>query len=239
LPALRRAGLIGRMRFTSLCLFMARCIVPLRLWACEIALVLAVDVSGSVDAKEYDLQMRGLALALRDGAVSEALVSSRAQVALVQWTGSSRQQVALPWREIRSFADTEALAVAVTEAPRAWRHFSTAIGEALRASAKLFDQVPQCARHVIDLSGDGYSNEGPNPASIKPALVAQGITVNALAIEGAVDDLTAYFFENVIVGHGAFVATAKGYPDYPDRIRQKLLRELVEQTAVTKPDLGR
>jgi hypothetical protein len=109
---------------------MALCIVPLRLWACEIALVLAVDVSGSVDAKEYDLQMRGLALALRDGAVSEALVSSRAQVALVQWTGSSRQQVALPWREIRSFADTEALAVAVTEAPRAWRHFSTAIGAA-------------------------------------------------------------------------------------------------------------
>lgn len=214
-----------------LALTMATCLAPLRLAACEVALVLAVDVSGSVDPQEYDIQMQGLALALRDGAVSEALVRGGAHVALLQWTGSSRQQVTLPWREIRSFDDSDALADEIAGAPRAWRNYSTAIGEALRVAADLFDEVPQCRRHVIDLSGDGLSNEGPEPASQRARLTARGITVNALAIEGAEDDLTAYFYENVIMGTGAFVATAAGYDDYPDRIRQKLLREVTKQTS--------
>lgn len=225
---------------------LALCLLPLRLAACEIALVMAVDVSGSVDPQEYDIQMRGLAAALRDGAVAGALAEGRAQVALVQWSGSSRQQVTLPWREIASFADAEALAAEVEQAPRAWRHFSTAIGEALRAAAALFAQVPDCRRRVIDLSGDGASNEGPEPAGQKPALTALGIVVNALAIEGqeldvtalsvqGVDpDLTGYYFENVIHGPGAFVATAKSFADYPDRIRQKLLREITRQTAAAQ-----
>ncbi|SMX47283.1 DUF1194 domain-containing protein [Maliponia aquimaris] len=207
------------------------CLLPLRLAACEIALVLAVDVSGSVDVQEYDIQMQGLAAALRDGAVVGALVEGRARVALLQWTGNSRQQVTLPWREIASFAEAEALARDIETAPRAWRHFSTAIGEALRAAIALFAEVPDCRRRVIDLSGDGLSNEGPEPATLKPALGAQGIVVNALAIEGAEADLTAYFYENVIHGPGAFVATANGYADYPRRIRQKLLREITKQTA--------
>ncbi|MBV7396245.1 DUF1194 domain-containing protein [Mameliella sediminis] len=205
---------------------------PLRVHACEVALVLAVDVSGSVDAQEYDIQMQGLAHALRDSAVSEALVRGKARLALVQWTGSSRQQVTLDWQEIRSFADTDAFADRVATAPRAWRHYSTAIGEALRASAGLFEGAQACRRRVIDISGDGTSNEGPEPAMLKPQLAALGITVNALVIEGAEDkDLTGYFYENVITGPGAFVATATGYADYPDRIRQKLLRELTRQTA--------
>lgn len=210
---------------------LAACVLPARLMACEIALVLAVDVSGSVDAQEYDIQMQGLALALRDGAVAEALVRGKARVALVQWTGSTRQQVTIPWREIRDFDAAGALAAEIAVTPRAWRHFSTAIGEALRTSAALFDQLPDCRRRVIDLSGDGYSNEGPDPATLKPHLRARNITVNALAIEGAEEDLTGYFYENVIAGPGAFVATANGYADYPDRIRQKLLRELTRQTA--------
>ncbi|WP_323770500.1 DUF1194 domain-containing protein [Antarctobacter sp.] len=205
---------------------------PTQLMACEVALVLAVDVSGSVDAQEYDIQMQGLAAALRDSAVAEALIRGRAQVALVQWTGSSRQQVTLPWREVRSFAETRALADEIANAPRAWRHFSTAIGEALRVSTLLFDTVPNCRRRVIDLSGDGLSNEGLPPDKLRSLLGARGIIVNALAIEGAAEhDLTAYFFENVIFGPGAFVATASSYAEYPDRIRQKLLRELTKQTA--------
>ncbi|MGP6088161.1 DUF1194 domain-containing protein [Antarctobacter jejuensis] len=206
---------------------------PMRLAACEVALVLAVDVSGSVDPHEYRIQMQGLATALRDSAVAEALVRGKARVSLVQWTGSSRQQVTIPWREIGGFKDTEALAAEIAAAPRAWRHFSTAIGEALRTSATLFQTTPQCRRRVIDLSGDGLSNEGPEPQSLKPLLRALNITVNALAIEGAEHDLTGYFYENVITGPGAFVATADGYADYPDRIRQKLLRELTRQTAST------
>lgn len=218
-----------------LCLVIAFCLLPARLIACEVALVLSVDVSGSVDTQEYDIQMQGVAQALRDSAVAEALIRGRAQVALVQWTGSSRQQVTLPWREVRSFADTRALADEVANAPRAWRHYSTAIGEALRVSANLFDSVPHCLRRVIDLSGDGVSNEGVPPAVLRADFGQRGIIVNALAIEGAqAGDLTAYFFENVIVGSGAFVATANSYAEYPDRIRQKLLRELTKQTAGTQ-----
>lgn len=198
--------------------------------------MLAVDVSGSVDHREYAIQMQGLALALRDGAVSEALVRARAQVALVQWTGASRQQVTLPWREIAGFDASDRLARDIAEAPRAWRNFSTAVGEALEASADLFAQVPHCERRVIDLSGDGISNEGPDPINSRARLTRERITVNALAIEGEEDDLTGYFFENVIWGPGAFVATANGFEDYPPRIRQKLLRELTRQTARGGPE---
>lgn len=212
---------------------LAVCLLPMRLAACEVALVLAVDVSGSVDVQEYRIQMQGLAAALRDGAVAEALVRGKVRVSLVQWTGSSRQQVTIPWRKIAGFNDTETLAAEIAASPRAWRHFSTAIGEALGASAALFGDTPDCRRHVIDLSGDGVSNEGPDPATVKPDLRSLNVTVNALAIEGTEDDLTAYFYENVITGPGAFVATANGYADYPDRIRQKLLRELTRQTADT------
>jgi Ca-activated chloride channel family protein len=84
---------------------------------------------------------------------------------------------------------------------------------------------------VIDLSGDGPSNEGPSPPSAKPQLSALGVTVNALAIEESEPDLTAYFYENVIHGEGAFVITASGFEDYPDRIRRKLMRETTRQTA--------
>jgi Ca-activated chloride channel family protein len=212
---------------TAFCL----CLLPIQVVACDTALVLAVDVSGSVDQREYRIQMDGLAEALADGVIAEALVGSRAQVALVQWTGSGRQEVTLPWREMTGFSAIETLRQEITIAPRAWRHFSTAIGEALMTSAALFEQVPLCSRRIIDVSGDGVSNEGLLPKQTHAALSRMGVTVIALAIEGADDDLTGYFYENVILGEGAFVTTADGYLQYPDKIRQKLLRELIFQSA--------
>lgn len=197
--------------------------------ACELALALAVDVSGSVDAREYRLQMDGLATALRDPVISEALVRGNSRLMLVQWTGSSRQQVTLDWTEIDSFAALDRFADAVQNDPRVWRNFSTAIGEALAVAMDSFDAVPDCRRRLIDLSGDGASNEGIEPASLHGELQARGITVNAIAIEQSVPDLTAYFYENVIVGEGAFVVTAAGFADYPSRIRRKLLREVTQQ----------
>ena len=109
--------------------------------ACDLALALAVDVSGSVDASEYATQMQGLALALRDGVIAETLVRAQARVALVQWTGSSRQDTTLPWVAITSHADVEDFAARVAAAPRVWRNFSTAIGEALQHTAREFDAV--------------------------------------------------------------------------------------------------
>lgn len=213
-------------------------LAPVQAPACDLALALAVDVSGSVDPMEYRIQMQGLANALRDGVVSEALVRAEAAVMLVQWTGTSRQEVTLPWTRIRSFEEADAFAAQVEAAPRRWRNFSTAIGDALSFVVSQWDGAPDCARRVIDVSGDGVSNEGRTPAGMRATLTEKGITVNALAIEESESGLTDYFFENLIWGEGAFVVTANTFEDYPDRIRQKLLREVTAQVSSLSRDEG-
>lgn len=199
--------------------------------ACGIALALAVDVSGSVDDAEYALQMGGLAAALRDGLVADALVAEEARVTLVQWSGQSRQVVSVPWRALRSVADAETLARDVDQTPRAWRNFSTGIGEVMAFSANLFADVPDCRRRVIDISGDGRSNEGAAPQDLRDALAGAGFVINGLAIETDEDNLTGYYRDNVIAGENAFVLTATGFADYPDKIRRKLIREVTKQVA--------
>ena len=204
---------------------------PFQLSACDLALLFAVDVSGSVDQSEFETQMNGLAAGLRDGVVSESLVQAKAALSLVQWTGASRQALILDWKRINSFPDIVEFADQISRAPREWRNFSTAIGEALIFSGDVFDDVADCGRRVIDVSGDGVSNEGIAPTRVHGSLNKLNITVNALVIEGEESDLTAYYWENVITGEGAFVETANGYSEYPIRMRQKLLREITKQLA--------
>jgi len=201
--------------------------------ACEVALVLAVDVSGSVDPGEYDIQMGGLATALRDPSVSEALVASQAHVMLIQWTGSDRQAVSVDWTEMARFDDVFALANQIETAPRLWRNFSTAIGEAIELALVAFDdpRVDHCQRKVIDVSGDGPSNEGVSPTVPRAQAAARNVTINALAIESREAGLADYFRDNVIVGDGAFAMRAATFADYPDRIRVKLIREITKQVA--------
>lgn len=196
--------------------------------ACDVALLLTVDVSGSINANEYRLQMDGLAQALDDSAVAEALVRAQAQVALFQWSGSSRQELTIPWRQMTDFDAVEALVDTVRQAKRPWRHFSTAIGDMLIAATPLMEQV-DCKRYVIDVSGDGVSNEGSEPDEPRNTLVVAGVRINALAILGATDDdLAGYFHRHVIGGLNAFVYEATGYEDYPRAIRRKLLDEITE-----------
>ncbi|NNK77783.1 MAG: DUF1194 domain-containing protein [Litoreibacter sp.] len=199
--------------------------------ACEVALVLAVDISGSISTEEYRLQMDGLAEALRDPTVSDALVETRATLSLMQWTGSSRQTFSIPWTQITTRADVAELAERVVAVKRAWLNYSTAIGEALLTAASRFAEVPECERNVIDVSGDGYSNEGDEPGYVRDFLASNGVTINGLAIEGAVEDLTSYFRSEVIGGPGAFVLTSRGYEDYPRAIRRKLLTEITKPSS--------
>ena len=112
---------------------------------------------------------------------------------LVQWTGSTRQQVTVPWTSLDSFVTLDAFANKVQTNPRLWRNFSTAIGEALAFSMAEFKTVSDCKRHLIDLSGDGVSNEGIEPASLRPKLRQAQIVVNAIAIVESEPDLTAIF----------------------------------------------
>ena len=204
--------------------------------ACETALVLAIDVSGSVDPGEYRLQMDGLAAALRDSTVRDAMIAAEARVAVLQWSGSSRQRVMVPWIAMTDETRVEALATQVETAPRAFRHYSTAIGEALRTAAGMLGEIAgDCERQVVDVSGDGENNEGVEVRRMRDALVRGGVTVNGLAIDIGGEGLTAYFHRNVIGGPGAFVLTAKNFEDYPRAIRRKLLRELTDKVVSIDP----
>lgn len=212
-------------------LFIFLLLVPLPLRACGLALLLAVDVSGSVDRDEYAIQMLGLADALRDGIVADALVSQQASVGLLQWTGATRQHLSIPWTSMHSHSEVLVFANRIEAEPRAWRNYSTALGEALEASLTALASVGHCGRKVVDVSGDGVSNEGVEPSITRNQLNRAGVTVNAIAIETDDTDLTAYFFENVITGEGAFVFSANGFEDYPEKIRKKLQRETTERTS--------
>ena len=204
--------------------------------ACETALVLAIDVSGSVDPGEYRLQMDGLAAALRDSTVRDAMIAAEARVAVLQWSGSSRQRVMVPWIAMTDETRVEALATQVETAPRAFRHYSTAIGEALRTAAGMLGEIAgDCERQVVDVSGDGENNEGVEVGRMRDALVRGGVTVNGLAIDIGGEGLTAYFHRNVIGGPGAFVLTARDFEDYPRAIRRKLLRELTDKVVDAEP----
>ena len=197
--------------------------------ACEFALLLAVDVSGSVDREEYAIQMTGLAEGLNDPVVSETLVQARAKVAIVQWTGTSRQELSVPWTQVTSFAQVRALSDRVANLDRPWRNYATAIGEAQAFALHHLKDVRDCKRRVVDISGDGISNEGIEPTQMRDLFREANIQVNALAIEGAAEDLTGYYFENLISGPGAFVVTAQGYKDFPEKMRTKLRRETTMQ----------
>ena len=208
----------------TLVLFLAA--LPAR--GCDVALALTIDVSGSINADEYRLQMEGLAAALEDGAVVDALVGAKARVAVIQWSGSSRQEVTVPWTDLLRPGDVAVLAAQVRAAERPWQHFSTAIGDMLTIAGTMMETV-DCKRKVIDISGDGFSNEGIEPSVMRDALVARGVDINALAIVNATAPLLAdYFRDHVIGGPNAFVYTATGFSDYPRAIRRKLLDEVTE-----------
>ena len=208
--------------------------------ACELALVLAIDISGSVDTQEYRIQMDGLAAALNDSTVQDALLDSKAQIAVLHWTGASRQVLISNWRQMNERADVVEVGKIVSDAPREYRHFSTAIGDALIVSADLLGQLGNsCKRKVIDVSGDGPSNEGADVSVVRDSLVRGGVQINGLAIETTEDTLTNYYRNKVIGGPGAFVLTAKTFDDYPRAIRRKLLREITKPVVEAPRPKGR
>ena len=196
--------------------------------ACEVALLLAVDVSGSISGDEYIMQMQGLADAMLNPDVTEALVIGQDKVALLHWSGLHNQRVSLPWQSLRTAQDVQALAATIRTIKRPQDHTDTAIGAALFVALTLFP-VPDCKRSVIDLSGDGAENAGTSLPEARAAVAAQGITINGIAIEneGAFSRMTDYFRQSVITLDG-FVITAQSINDYPRAIKAKLLRELIK-----------
>lgn len=215
------------MRRLALALMLA--LLPGPSGACALQLILAVDVSGSIDSREFDLQTDGLAEAFESPSLASAVkeLPGGMLVILTHWSGSTRQRAMTRWHRLTDAASLVALATEIRGAGRAWRNFSTAIGDALAHAGELSRTAPEpCKRRVIDVSGDGVSNEGQAPGPVSAALAAQGFTVNGLVIRGADPDPVSHYRTEVIAGPGAFVEVADGFEDYPRAILRKLLREI-------------
>lgn len=225
----------------KLALAVALLALPLAVEAkCRQALALGLDVSGSVDAVEYDLQLRGVAKALRQQSVQDAFLAfpdAPVRLYIYEWSGLFSQTEIVPWVEITN-ADTLADIASFLETPEARpRQAETAVGIAMLYGAKALSIQSECFRRTLDISSDGKSNTGPAPADLQRDPMLEGLTINALVIglrapvsdvprSDTVAELSRYFRSDVIRGPDAFVEVAFGYQDYARAIEQKLLREL-------------
>jgi len=195
---------------------------------CRLALVLGLDVSASVDAAEYRLQVEGLAASLIHPSVVEAALSGNGPVALsiYEWSGRFQQDVLIDWTLIHSEADLTTIAERVLRATRSHEDFPTAIGYALGFAATHLERAPPCLFRTVDISGDGQNNDGFPPSAAYEHFPFDGVTVNGLAIGGASRGIEDYYLAEVIHGPGAFVEYARNHDDFEEVMRRKLEREL-------------
>ena len=209
--------------------FLAALLCPSPALACALELILATDVSGSIDQREFALQAGGMAEAFANERLIAAIEAQAGGVLVThtQWSGASRQRQVIPWRLLSDRSSILAFSEELHQTGRVWRNFSTAIGEALVHAGGVSAGAPQrCARRVIDVSGDGVSNEGRPPSAEAQRLAELGYTINGLVIRGAAPDPVAHFETEVIAGPGAFIETADSFEDYPEAFLRKLLREV-------------
>jgi Ca-activated chloride channel family protein len=196
--------------------------------ACETALLLSIDVSGSIDRGDYLLQTEGLAAALTDPEVADALVRGQVALAVVQWSGVDQQRLVLPWQRMLEPGAVDRFADSAAGMPRSFKGSDTAVGEAIRFALAQFAPVGDCRHLVIDISGDGQENAGFTDAKARSEAVAAGVAINAIAIEeaGPAFPITNYY-RGWVITPGGFVVSARGLADYAATLRMKLLRELV------------
>ncbi len=196
-------------------------------FACDTALVLAIDVSNSIDTGEYRIQTDGLADALTDAEVVDALVQGQVMLTVVQWSGADRQIVAIPWTQIKTALDADKMALQARLMERAFVLSDTAPAEAIYFSLALFDDVPDCTRQVIDVSGDGTPNGGTDVPTARNIAERAGVTINGIAIESMGLAITG-FFKSAVITRDGFTMTARTHREYPQAIRDKILREVAK-----------
>lgn len=195
---------------------------------CSLALAFALDISTSVDDTEYELQRAGLAAALQDAEVRTAIFGNVSPVMLMayEWSGSNQQEVIAPWGIIANDADLSRFVEQVMGHTRKHNEFPTALGAAIGYGATMLQRASSCARHVLDVSGDGANNHGYPPDSAYRHFPVAGITVNGLVIDTGDASVVDYYLDTVIHGPGAFVEIALGFEDYEEAMKRKLLREI-------------
>jgi hypothetical protein len=211
----------------------------------DLLLVLAADVSRSVDDDKFKLQREGYAAAIVDPRVVRAMTggpNGRIALVFVEWASEWEQRVVIDWTVIAGEADARAVSDRVRMAERSYRG-RTSISAAIDFSMTLLARSTfQANRQIIDISGDGTNNSGREVTAARDEAVAKGATINGLVILSEVPlatnpththppgGLTAYYENNVIGGPGAFVLEAAGFETFGQLIISKLVKEIAALT---------
>ncbi len=204
----------------------------------DVELILAVDVSRSMDSDEILLQREGYKAALQHPKVLHAIRSGlhrRIAVTYIEWADSGRAKVTVPWMIIDSAESARAFSDALSKSELV-RMRRTSIGDALVFAADQFDNNLYTGnRRVIDISGDGRSNSGLSLAAARQLVVSRGITINGLPIllkrnlsysTGKSSRIDVYYEDCVIGGPGAFIVPVKALDEFIDAIRKKIILEV-------------
>ncbi len=239
----RRASLRGALGFgacLALGLFPSAAPAGVRT-AVALELVLALDISASVDSDEFALQLNGIAAAFRDPGIIAAIEKSAPggiAVAIIEWSEPQSTKVVVPFQQLVDARTSRAFGFLASRVGRVANSSYTSIGAGISAALELMASNEFVApRRVIDVSGDGRNNRSPYPDEVRPRVIAAGVTINGLAIETDDDTLTQYYRREVIVGADAFVERARSYNDYAEHIRRKLLREILPPLSLLPTDI--
>jgi hypothetical protein len=210
----------------------------------DLLLVLAADVSGSMDESKFDLQRSGYAAAFSNSRVIEAIrggPSGRIAVAFVEWSGILQQKIVLDWTVISNDETARQFGDHILEAPRAFDRNGTSISAGIDFAMAQLDRAPyDTRRRVIDVSGDGDNNSGRDVTAARDEAIAKGVTINGLVIltetptdwksahTNPLGGLANYYRNNVIGGPGAFVMVAENSNSFRDVLVKKLIAEIAQ-----------
>jgi hypothetical protein len=207
----------------------------------DLLLVLASDVSRSVDTRKFQLQREGYAAALSNPRVIEAVRSGphgRIAICFIEWSGATSQKLVIDWTIVSDAASARKIGDQMLELPRSFAD-RTSISAGLEFSMNHLEQAPfQAARRTIDVSGDGTNNSGRDIASVRDEVLAKGVTINGLVIlsdtplpwnpehtnpPGGLDE---YYRRNVTGGPGSFVMVAENHNSFGQAIVKKMIAEI-------------
>jgi hypothetical protein len=200
----------------------------------DVAVVLAVDCSYSVDDQEYRSEIEGMADALMSPEVKAAIASgphASIAISVLQWSDNNAQQLALAWTVLRGSDEVDKFADTLRHMPRLETGY-TSISGAMRAGIEALARLRFHAdRRIVDIATDGTNNDGVPPDIVRQLASARGVIIDGLAITREVAYLDLYFQHHVIVGPGSFVIKADEQLSYHEAMRRKLLREVSAPTS--------